>query len=346
MKICHILWGLTYGGIETMVINIANCQADMGHEVHLLIVNDKVDAALLGRIGSEVTFHNVGRKVGSRNPMPLVRLNALLWRMRPDVTHFHHVRLPHYVLKPAIGKWCVTYHTDYVEDARADLLRIPNLFSISNEASSSIERNCGKKSTLVLNGIETGSFRVKTEFFRGGRTFRIVQVGRLLPQVKGQYVLIDAVKHLRSKGLDVMLDLIGDGSSRDELSEYVEKIGMSGIVRLLGAIDQQQLKKRLAEYDLLVQPSFLEGFGLTIVEAMAAHLPVLVSDIPPQMEVVDKGKCGWFFESGNVDDCADKISRIMSTGGNEKVADAAKRVAELYDVRATARCYLLNYKSL
>ena len=55
MKIAHIFWGLGTGGIETMLVNIANEQARLGHEVHIIIINDLVNEPL--DTISSVMFH-------------------------------------------------------------------------------------------------------------------------------------------------------------------------------------------------------------------------------------------------------------------------------------------------
>ena len=92
-----------------------------------------------------------------------------------------------------------------------------------------------------------------------------------------------------------------------------------------------------------MQPSRFEGFGLTIAEAMAAGLPVLVSDVEAQMEVIDDGACGYFFKNGDPASLADMIEYVMADYDLAKVDNALRRVADHYDVRATAARYIDEY---
>lgn len=346
MKICHILWGLTYGGIETMVINIANCQAAMGHDVHLVIVNDMVDAPLLAHIADGVTFHNARRRVGSKNPWPLMRLNLLLWRLRPDVTHFHHVRLHNYFLRPLLGRWCTTHHIDCVPHLLPYIKGNPNLFSISNMVREDILRHTGADSVVVMNGIDSSEFRVKELPYSGGRPLRIVQVGRLDIAQKGQDLLVDAVAILRDRGVAVTVDFIGEGRSRDELEARIGSRGVADRVTLLGARPPEYIARNLCDYDLLVQPSRFEGFGLTIAEGMAAGVPVLVSDIDVQLEVTDHGRCGYTFRSGDTADLADAIARIVAGYDMSRAREALQLVRSAYDVRVTAARYIGQYRRI
>lgn len=103
----------------------------------------------------------------------------------------------------------------------------------------------------------------------------------------------------------------------------------------------------LSSYDLFIQSSRNEGFGLTIVEAMAAKVPVLVSNIPGPMEVIDGGRLGLSFENENVSDCAEKIKQFILNGrNNEQIEAAYEYVKNNYDVSVTARKYLDIYNTL
>ena len=103
---------------------------------------------------------------------------------------------------------------------------------------------------------------------------RIVMVSKLNHEKKGQDLLIKAAVGL--KGL-VHVDLIGDGSSREYLQQLIQELYVEELISLLGTKSQPYITAHLADYDLFVQPSRWEGFGLTVAEAMAAKVPVLVS---------------------------------------------------------------------
>lgn len=346
MKICHVLWGLTYGGIETMVVNIANAQTELGHNVSLLIVNDLIEDTLVESLLPKVNFICLKRKVGSKNPFYVIKLNMVLKNMGCDIIHLHHVKLYNYLLPSLKRITCTTHHTDCVRHLIPFIPRIPRLISISNYVHDDILNKLSKNSDVVLNGINPRLFskKCKNDVYDGKRQFKIVQVGRLDHKLKGQDVLIKAASLLREKGVDFKIDIIGDGPSMNYLQELVSKDNLFGQVELKGAMSYNNIAKALASYDLLVQPSRLEGFGLTIIEGMAAKVPVLVSDIGAQLEVINKGECGYVFKSEDANSCADAIERIIKNYDLEIVEKAYERVYKMYDVAVTASNYIEEYK--
>ena len=80
MKVVHINWGLTYGGIETMLVNIANAQAVEGAEVHVCIINDLYKEELIKSFRRDVKLHFLNRKSNSKGTM--ISLAVLLKRSR------------------------------------------------------------------------------------------------------------------------------------------------------------------------------------------------------------------------------------------------------------------------
>ena len=110
---------------------------------------------------------------------------------------------------------------------------------------------------------------------------------------------------------------------------------------------QEFIYNHLCDYDLFVQPSRYEGFGITVAEAMAAKLPVLVSDIEGPMEIIGYGKYGMYFESENVDDLAEKLRNILQGGYDYSLVEKAyQHVCNHYDVVTTAQRYIAEYKKV
>ena len=109
---------------------------------------------------------------------------------------------------------------------------------------------------------------------------------------------------------------------------------------------QPYIVEHMADYDLLVQPSRWEGFGLTVAEAMAAKVLVSVSEGQGPAEVTCGYFYGWIFENGNANDLAAKIKYIYDNYDEamDKANSALNYVQNTYDVSVTARKYLDLYK--
>jgi len=352
MTIAHIIFSFGIGGIETMLVNIANAQSADGHDVTIYVINNVIDAGLLSSLSTSVHVVGLNRHIGSRNPMPLLRLNAMLLRQRPDIIHLHTASIVEYLFPPLRRRCCATLHTTLTPQYRASsLFKVPHRFSISDAVRDDLQSKLGLDSQVVNNGVSTDRFARRTP--REGavgraRPFRIVCVSRLIHECKGQHVLIEAIALLRDKGYDnITLDLFGEGPSRQFLTSLIESRRLGGRISLKGNTTQEVITQNLCCYDLLVQPSMYEGFGLTVAEAMAADVPVLVSSATGTTEVVDGGRCGHIFTIGDAADCADNIERLINNPDDtDMLSRARQRARELYDVSGTARRYIKAYAEI
>jgi hypothetical protein len=88
MNIVHIVWGLGIGGVESMLVDIANYQAQ-SHTVSIIVINDNISSSLADKLDSRIKLYPCKRKVGTKNPLPIIRLNLDLLRINPDVIHIH-----------------------------------------------------------------------------------------------------------------------------------------------------------------------------------------------------------------------------------------------------------------
>ena len=204
-------------------------------------------------------------------------------------------------------------------------------------------------SIVVENGVPTSLIRQKKDYQLKKKFYQLVQVSRLYIKHKGQDILLQALKELiQNRGINnFQLHLIGDGESRRFLEKMVKDLSLEIFVVFEGAKTQEYIFEHLADYDCFVQPSRQEGFGLTVAEAMAAKLPVLVSNLDGPMEIVDNGRVGMLFERDNPIDLADKLEVILRGDYDYRMIEKAyERVVTMYDVSMTANKYIQEYRKI
>ena len=343
MKITHILWGLTSGGIETMLVNIINHQVKE-HDVELLLVNDYYDSSLLAQLSDKCRLVRCKRKVGSRNPIPILKLNRHLLCSRPDIVHLHSTGLSRIIFVP-----CTMVRTIHnTNNPCGEYRKMRQLFSIS-KAVKSYTKSQGYESELVENGIPVGAFSQKDQPWEPNHPLHIVQIGRLDVRQKGQHILISSMEKLVKdyKATNLFVHFIGAGDDEQMLRQLVKDKGLEEYIIFEGVKPQDYLKGHLKDFDLLVQPSLYEGFGLTVAEALAAKVPVLVSDIEGPMEIIEDGKYGMAFHCNDADDLASSIRHILLHGYPQSMVEEARdMVCEKYDIAHTAEKYLQAYQEI
>ena len=225
--------------------------------------------------------------------------------------------------------------------------RMKALYSISKVVHDFTKKQ-GFQSTVIMNGIKTSEMKLRSSRRDPTDIFDIVQVSRLYIKDKGQDILLRALGKLAENGVrNFRMHFIGAGSSEEMLRKLAIDLGIAKQVVFEGLKSQEYVYQHLCDYDLFVQPSRCEGFGLTVAEAMAAKLPVLVSNIEGLMEVIGYGKYGMSFKSEDVDDLADKLNTILQGGYDYSMIEKAyQHVCEEFDVAKTARRYLQEYQKV
>ena len=346
MKIVHVNWTFGLGGIETMLVNIANEQVNAGHDIHIVIMeHGLVEHSFLKELHPSIKIHYAHRRYGAMDMIAVLRFNWILERIRPDVIHLHGSTVYKYILDPRLRKICVSTLHDMPHAKNTGCIsKISKVFAISNSVAEELFKYKGVKAIVNFNGIRPELFKVKEQKQHGG-IFRIVQVSRLMHEKKGQDILIKAGGELAKMGYsDFSIDFIGDGDSLAYLQQLANDCDIADKVYFLGSKTQQYIFEHLCDYDLFVQPSRFEGFGLTVAEAMAAKVPVLVSNNQGPAEIIDNGKYGYFFEVDNVQACVEKMVLFLRNENDWGMIDLAyQRVFELYNVKKTASIYLERY---
>ena len=344
MKIAHIHWSLGTGGIETMLPDIVSEQAKT-NEVALVIVNDWVEKSILAKVDKRVKVVLLNRHAGSKNPLPIIKLNLFLMRFRPDIIHTHAYQEIKLVFYP-FGKRVRTIHNTH--NYCDEYPKYDKLIAIS-KAVQDFTANQGFESVLAENGIPVKRILTHPSSpFQDGK-LHFVQVSRLYIKQKGQDILIKALELVKHKfGFDnFVMHFVGDGQDKEMLKQMAHELNLDQEIVFEGLKDQTWVYENLCNFDLFIQPSRYEGFGLTVAEAIAAKVPVLVSNIEGPLEIIDGGRLGLSFENKVATDCANKIVDFIKQGRKEaQVEEAYQYVCDHYAVSVTARKYLEVYQSI
>jgi glycosyltransferase involved in cell wall biosynthesis len=145
-------------------------------------------------------------------------------------------------------------------------------------------------------------------------------IGRLIER-KGQDRLIDATRKLLDRGIDLRLQLVGDGPQRAGLEERAAGLGIADRVIFTGNVPHQNIPAAIAASALVVLPSVkdwkgeVEGLGMVLAEASACARPVIGTRLGGPIDAVDEGKSGFLVPPGDSDALADAMAKILADPG-------------------------------
>ncbi|MBC7186568.1 MAG: glycosyltransferase family 4 protein [Calditrichaeota bacterium] len=184
-------------------------------------------------------------------------------------------------------------------------------------------------------GIDLAMFRPQVQP-QGGR-LRILTVARLQPR-KGIADLLEACR-LLGDDVDYECVIVGDGPQRAELETKAAGYGIADRIHFLGARPQQEVVEELARASVFVLPSYSEGIPVSVMEAMAMQLPVVVTRVNGVPELVREG-AGILVEPGDVRGLAQALRRVaaMSPAERQEMGRTGRAVVEKeFNIRTQTR---------
>lgn len=208
--------------------------------------------------------------------------------------------------------------------------------------------------SIITNGIDVSSIartaaasrvEVRQELGLGPDDIALGNVGRLTDQ-KGQRYAIAALARVRAKWPRASLWIVGSGELRDELGRLAETEGVADAVHFLG--QRMDVHRVLGGFDIYVHPAIFEGLGIAVLEAMAAGLPVVASEVDAIPEYVKDGETGTLVKPRDVDSIVNGISaQLADPGRARRLAEAGRALVEReHDIRAAVRAYEALYENL
>jgi glycosyltransferase involved in cell wall biosynthesis len=202
------------------------------------------------------------------------------------------------------------------------------------------------KLRLVYNGVDIDEVRAaQSGEKRHTEDFVIGYIGRLV-KLKNLETLLASFHILKAERPNVRLMIVGDGPERANLEHQAKQLGIGEQVEFLGF--REDAVAFLKEFDVFVLPSLSEGIPRCIMEAMAASVPVVVSDIPGNRNLVSHGDTGLIFSTDDSCGLAEMLVHIMDNPA-EAAAMAIRgnrKVEEQYSNRKMAAEYTRLYQEL
>ncbi len=181
---------------------------------------------------------------------------------------------------------------------------VDKVIAISNAVKVYINKNYfvfGKNIKVINNFIEIDKWKCSSSILVNDK-IKFMTIGRLVNQ-KGHSVLINA---LAKVNFDFELEIVGDGEKKKELEKLVLDLKLGDRIKFLGALTNGP--ELIKDIDVFVQPSLWEGFGITVIEALAASRFVIASRVDGILDIIEDYKNGLFFNVGDVDDLASKLN--------------------------------------
>ncbi|MFN2589417.1 MAG: glycosyltransferase family 4 protein, partial [Actinomycetota bacterium] len=269
------------------------------------------------------------------------RIGSALRRFGPDVVHAHEPLSPSAGMLATIRSAAPVVGTFHAFTERSALLttaapvlrpvwrRLAIRIAVSEAAAAFVGHRFSGPVRIVPNGCDVDRFGAAQPAPGLPEGRRLLWVGRLDPQ-KGFGVALAAVERLMATHADVMLVVVGDGRDRTVLDRMRREVRSR--VRLVGSVPYDELPRYHAACELFIAPSLgQESFGMVLVEAMAAGLPVVATDIPGYREVVQNKTDGLLVPPNDPDALAAAVGRILTDPALAgRLSEAVRARAERY----------------
>jgi glycosyltransferase involved in cell wall biosynthesis len=176
--------------------------------------------------------------------------------------------------------------------------------------------------------------------------FRVLFIGRLHPK-KGIPLLIDAIKQLRTEGTDAVLDIAGTGEPRyvDSLASHVRGLALDDVIRFVGFAAGERKAELFARAHVMALPSYDENFGISVAEAMAYGLPVVISDAVAIADHVRAAGAGRVCRTGDVPTLTQALRELLSDDARDACGErGAALVASEFSVAVMAQRLMSEYR--
>jgi glycosyltransferase involved in cell wall biosynthesis len=328
--VCQVLHSLRIGGAEVLAAKLARLL-----EAHFRVVFVCLDE--LGELGEQLRRDGFAVEVlGRRSGWDwrcTWRLASFLRRRRVDLIHAHQYTPFFYALTarllyhgpPILFMEHGRHFPDFPRRKRILFNRLllerrDRIVGVGEAVRQALIHNEGippARVSVIYNGIDLAKYSwlcldrvgMRKELKLDANDFVIIQVARM-DYLKDHATALRTAKRVASVNPNVRLVLVGEGPELEKVQELAQRLDLTGITRFLGV--RKDVDRLLPAADMFLLTSISEGIPLTVIEAMAAALPVVATRVGGMGEVVIEGTTGFLAPAGDDAMLADRILHIVN----------------------------------
>ncbi len=359
LKVLYIIPRLLKGGAERLCLDICN-QLHNRSDVQVKLITFSGENAypfLTGNIDWQVIPSQVNLSVHRRNRIQTATLQRAIDNFAPDIIHTHLFEAE------IVSRSCYYPQAKWFSHCHDNMKQFRN-FCIKTLFNKSLLTNYYEKlyllsrykanggNTFIAISHDTEKFFRKTtrhynvcflpnainyekffcdRFCSTDTKLRLVNVGSYQDK-KNQRFLVQVAKMLQNHHVDFEMNLLGDGEKYSEVANLINENQLESIVLQRGNVNN--VEQYLHQSDIYVHSAYYEPFGLVLLEAMAAGLPVVCLDGKGNRDIMVQGKNGYMIEQQNAEQFADRILEIWNDKQKYKEMSVfAQNFAKGYDIK-------------
>ena len=341
MNIMHVVFSFNNGGIENLLVDILNNWNVPDDEIYICVVNNNFDQELLNKISNnKIKKVLLMRPVGGEKIGYMRKLVKIIKENNIDIIHAHSNSALKFCLFAKIKydvKLVYSVHDTMIYsklnklDILIHKLFVEKILCISNVVYEGVLCRVGHSDKIKV--IYNEKFITKKKHDKG--KYRIGCIARIDPKVKGQDILIKAISLLKEKRKDFECVIAGAPPVENkeyltELLELCESLQVTEYIKFIG--NSNDVPRLLSTFDLAIIPSYKEGFGISIIEAIFSKVPVIASDIEGPKEIIKDNLYGTLFEVGNYKDLYRKINYLLDNKDIIKIENSYRYALNKFSI--------------
>jgi len=370
MKVTHVIGSCAPGGAETFTKSLLIELRKQGLDVNLWVMTpmeiidpeDQRKLSFQKNYIQELADYKIGTSFIGKRPnkdwgKARSTLRELYKQGESDIIHSHLESVSFHVCRAFWRNYIPlvqTIHSTHINHPFIGKFFLKTGFSryvaISEGVLKEIQERLGvedNKMRLIFNGIELDRF--KKEFTGNDKVIKLISIGRLTvakdyPNLLQAFLILK--RKLEVKQLDApQLRIVGEGELRPQIEKMILEMGLTNYVQLLGL--REDIPELLAKSDIYVMASEWEGLSISLIEALAAGMPIVATDAGSNNEIVQNGQSGIIVPCKDPNSLANALFKVISNRETrERLSINARQQAADFTIGKCAVKHIEMYEEL